>query len=109
MDKNVTAVETKHHVIGFVLSIVLTLAAYFLVTEHFFSTVNTLIAIGAMAAIQAYLQLYFFLDLGNEPKPRWNMMHFLFMLLVLVVIVGGSMWIMHHLNYNMMPPMDMHY
>jgi heme/copper-type cytochrome/quinol oxidase subunit 4 len=31
---------------------------------------------------------------------------FLFMLIVLVIVVGGSLWIMHNLDYNMMPSMS---
>ena len=44
-----------------------------------------------------------YLHLGLESKPRWNLMMFLFMVLLIFVLVGGSMWIMYNLNYNVMP------
>lgn len=102
-----TSHDAKQHVIGFILSIILTMAAYFFVTEHLFKGLALTVALGTLAIGQALVQLFFFLDLGREPKPKWNLIHFLFMVLVLVILVAGSMWIMHHLDYNMMPTSDM--
>jgi cytochrome o ubiquinol oxidase operon protein cyoD len=47
------------------------------------------------------VQLVFFLHLGGEGKPRWRLTAFLFMLLVLVILVFGSLWIMYNLDYHM--------
>jgi cytochrome o ubiquinol oxidase operon protein cyoD len=46
----------------------------------------------------------FFLHLGRESKPRWNLNALLFAVLVVVIIVFGSLWIMHNLNYHMQNP-----
>ena len=107
METNTTSHDAKQHVIGFILSIVLTLAAYFIVVEHLLTGLSMTLALGSLAILQALIQLIFFLDLGKEPKPRWHLIHFLFMVLVLVILVAGSMWIMHHLDYNMMPTTEM--
>ncbi len=87
---------------GFILSLVLTFAAYFLVTGHAFSTQTIVIAIVALAIAQLLVQLLFFLHLGAEPRPRWNLMVMLFAVMVLVIVVFGSLWIMSNLNYHMM-------
>lgn len=50
-----------------------------------------------------FIQLFFFLHLGQESKPYWNSQLFLFMLTILVILVIGSLWIMHNLSYNVMP------
>ena len=93
----------RSYVVGFALSIALTLAAYFMVTHHALGRTALIVAIFALAMIQLYVQLVFFLHLGREGKPRLNLMTFLFMLLVLVIVVAGSLWIMNNLNYHMTP------
>ena len=92
----------KAYVIGFVLSIILTLFSYFTVVYSLLSgwTLITLVAIFAVA--QATVQLLLFLHLATEGKPRWNLMTFLFMALIVGVIVLGSLWIMYNLDYRMM-------
>lgn len=90
------------YIVGFVLSVVLTLLAYFAVTQHWLEGSGLVGLIMGLAAVQFIVQVVFFLHLGGETKPRWRLSAFLFMLLVLVIIVGGSLWIMENLNYNMM-------
>ena len=38
-----------------------------------------------------------------ESKPHWQTITFCFMLLVVFLVIGGSLWIMNNLDYNMMP------
>lgn len=92
----------RSYVIGFVGSLILTIVAFVCVQYELLEGTQLLIAIGVLAAIQAIVQLYYFLHLGSEAKPRVRLMTFSFMFLILLIIVGGSVWIMHHLNYNMM-------
>ncbi len=96
----------KSYAIGFVLSIVLTLASYLLVTENLLTGKTLVYTIVVLGLIQAVVQLIFFLHLAEESKPRWNLLVFLFMLLVLLIIVIGSLWIMYNLDYHMMMPME---
>lgn len=86
---------------GFILALSLTLCSYFVVVQHSLSAVWTLVAITGLAVVQLTVQLVFFLHLGRERKPRWNLTAFFFMLTFLVVIIAGSLWIMYNLNYNM--------
>lgn len=90
------------YITGFVLSVLLTLAAYFLVTENAFGGGVLIAAIVGLAVLQVFVQMFFFLHLGREPHPRWKLAAFSFMLLVLGIVVGGSLWIMSNLDYNMM-------
>jgi cytochrome o ubiquinol oxidase operon protein cyoD len=95
------------YVTGFVLSIALTLFAYYFVIAHVnshhlsFSHKVVSLIISGFAVLQLYVQLFFFLHLGHEAKPRWNLLAFLFALLVVVILVFGSLWIMNNLDYNM--------
>lgn len=95
----------KAYLIGFVLSILLTLIAYFLVVEHVFNNRILVFTIIGLGVVQMLIQLLFFLHLGQEPKPYWNCQLFLFMLTILVILVIGSLWIMHNLSYNVMSNM----
>lgn len=95
------------YIAGFTLCLVLTLMAFGLVFQSIDGggaglSLGTVIAmLVGLAVIQLMVQLFFFLHLGHESKPRWNLIVFLFMLLVLGIVVFGSLWIMENLNYNM--------
>ncbi len=88
---------------GFVLSVLFTIDAYILVSRHLFSNRGLVISIASLAFAQFVVQLLFFLHLGTETKPRWKLLAFLFMILVVMILVFGSIWIMNHLNYHMSP------
>jgi cytochrome o ubiquinol oxidase subunit IV len=99
----------KSYLIGFILSIVLTIVAYLLVQTHIFSSHQVLghelliFLLLTLALIQLIVQLFFFLHLGREPQPRWNLIFFISTIGIVLLVVIGSLWIMNHLNYNMMP------
>ena len=93
----------KHYVIGFVGSLVLTLSAYFL-TVHHVGNRNLLFAILAVLAFSQFiLQLFYFLHVGREFPPKFKLMLTAFMILVVTILVGGSLWIMFSLNGRVMP------
>lgn len=91
------------YTVGFVLSILLTLAAYSSVVNRTHPDSTLIGIIVGLAVTQLLVQLVFFLHLGRESKPRWKLMIFLWMLLIVGIVVGGSLWIMQNLDYNMMP------
>lgn len=95
----------KPQFLGFVMSFVLTMASYLIVRNHHLSGGELTLAIFGFALAQALIQLVFFLHLGMESKPHWNTIMFSFALLVILIIIGGSLWIMNNLNYNLMPAM----
>lgn len=88
---------------GFILSIILTLIPYLMVVKHTF-TGNGLVAVLIIFAIaQLLVQLVFFLHLGRESKPKWNLLIFIFTVLIVLILVIGTLWIMQNLNYHMAP------
>ena len=96
-------VSLKPIVIGLILSAILTLASYRIVTYYHLTSMGLVYAVFALGIIQALVQLVFFLHLGLEEKPFWHMITFIFTALMLIIIVGGTMWIMSNLSYNLMP------
>jgi cytochrome o ubiquinol oxidase operon protein cyoD len=97
----------KFYLMGFITCIVLTLAAYFLVAEKLLTGWPLIFTILGLGVIQMAAQLLFFMHLGGEKNPHWNLLVFFFMAMVLIIVVFGSLWIMYSLNYHEMPPMDM--
>jgi len=95
-----------NYVIGFILSLLLTGTAYLAVTNQLFASGTLIAVIIGLAIAQVLVQLFFFLHLGHETKPRWKLVTLLFMLVVLFILVFGSLWIMQNLDYNMMPKHD---
>jgi len=95
--------STLSYTVGFLLSIVLTLAAYTLVTNHDLASWSLVFALIGLAIAQLFVQMVFFLHLAKKSKPRWNLMVFLFMLMVVIIVVVGSLWIMYNLNYRQIP------
>jgi len=93
----------KGYLIGFLLSLVLTLAAYFVVTNHVLTGGLLIGAIIALAFIQLTVQLIFFLHLASGRSSLANVNIFLTTMSIIFIIVVGSLWIMNHLNYNMTP------
>lgn len=90
---------------GFVLSLLLTVAAYRIVTHHELTELTLLLTLFITGILQALVQLIFFLHLGLESKPHWNTITFAFTVLVILIVIGGSVWIMNNLSYNLMPNM----
>lgn len=88
------------YILGFGLSLALTLTAYFAVANHWTSGGALVALIVVLAMTQLIVQLLFFLHLGQENKPRWNLTTFWFAVIVLVIVVAGSLWIMKNLNYH---------
>jgi cytochrome o ubiquinol oxidase subunit IV len=96
----------KSYLIGFILSLALTSASFFLVSTMLLSGQTLIFAIVGLALMQAISQLLFFLHLGREARPRWETFVFYFMLLILVIIVAGSLWIIYDLNDRVMSNMS---
>lgn len=93
--------------IGFLLSLVCTMLAFMLVlmtVEGYIAMPSEILIplIGLLAFGQFIVQLVYFLHLGTERKPRWKLLVFWFMIIIVAIIVVGSIWIMDNLNYNMM-------
>jgi cytochrome o ubiquinol oxidase operon protein cyoD len=91
----------KAYVTGFILSIVLTLVPYFLVSEHLLTGYTLITIIILLACGQLVVQMVYFLHMKEESKPRYNMVVLISFGSTIIIIVVASIWIMQHLNYNM--------
>ncbi|GAB2716148.1 cytochrome o ubiquinol oxidase subunit IV [Halomonas garicola] len=94
--------SVKTYVTGLILSIVLTVIPFGTVMSGAFSTATTVLVIVAMAVAQILVQLVMFMHMNTKSDEGWNLTSFIFTLTILALVVGGSLWIMHHLHLNMM-------
>ncbi len=87
---------------GFIGALIMTAAAFSLVQSRILMGGWLVALLMLFAVVQLWIQLTFFLHVGEEAKPRWRLTALLFTAVMVLVIVIGSLWIMYHLNYNMM-------
>lgn len=97
----------KSYIVGFVLSLVLTLASFGVVMSGKLPHGAVLPAIVVLAVAQLVVQLVYFLHMGAAPEQRSNLVIFLFTGLIIAIVVCGSLWVLHNMNENMMHPMPM--
>lgn len=84
---------------GFVLSLVLTLIPFWVVMHGLLSHAAALILISGAAILQILVHLRYFLHLDASSEARWNLLALLLTVMIMVLFVGGTMWIMYHLHY----------
>lgn len=90
----------RSYVLGFVLSVVTTLVAYFLVVNSVLPTQALVYTVLVIAVAQLIVQVIFFLHVGRG--SRWKLITFIFTILVVAIVVVGTVWVMNHLNHEMM-------
>ena len=102
-------VTYENYLMGFAISVLLTLVAFSLAflhlnTDHEFLSHDFLVkTIIVLAIAQLFVQAVFFLHLSRRPEGRFNLTAFIFTIYTVAFIAIGSIWIMGHLNYNMTP------
>jgi len=93
----------QSYVVGFLLSLLFTFIPYIMVVNQTFTGTKLLVTIICFAMVQLVIQVTFFLHLGRGPKPKWNLYFFISTIGVVAFVVGGSIFIMNNLHYNMSP------
>ncbi|OWQ93793.1 cytochrome o ubiquinol oxidase subunit IV [Roseateles aquatilis] len=98
----------KGYVIGFILAVVLTVIPFWLVMAKVIPSSSTtgLVLLG-FAAVQMVVHMVYFLHMNSKVEGGWSMLSMIFTIAVVVIMLAGSIWVMFHLNANMMPVHDM--
>ena len=94
--------SAKSYMIGFILSVILTVIPFWMVMEGTASHQTILITVVAMAVIQIFVHLVYFLHMNTSSEERWNLIDLAFTALIIAIVVVGSLWIMYNLNIYMM-------
>jgi len=97
----------KGYATGFVLSVILTAIPFWLVMAKVLPPDATKFIILGFAAVQVVVHMVYFLHMNAKVEGGWSMLALVFTIIVVVVMLAGSIWVMYHMNANMMP-MDPH-
>lgn len=96
----------KGYMTGFVLSVILTAIPFWLVMGNVFKTPSTTaMVILAFAAVQIVVHMIYFLHMNAKAEHGWSMLALIFTVVVVGITLSGSLWVMYHMNHNMMPGM----
>ncbi|QOL79984.1 cytochrome o ubiquinol oxidase subunit IV [Pseudooceanicola spongiae] len=93
---------------GFVLAAILTVIPFGIILgEPDFSRYIKIGIIMGFAALQIIVHLVYFLHLNSKAEGGWTIAATILAVVILVIVLAGSLWVMHNMNENMMPMPDM--
>jgi cytochrome o ubiquinol oxidase operon protein cyoD len=94
----------KGYMTGFVLSIILTAIPFWLVMGGVLdSKLATAVLVMGIGVVQIVVHMVYFLHMNPRSEGGWTLMALIFTLIIVGIALAGSLWVMHHLNANMMP------
>lgn len=94
----------KGYMTGFVLAVILTAIPFWLVMGDVFkSSSTTALVVLAFAAVQIVVHMIYFLHMNTKSEGGWTMLALIFTIVLVVITLTGSLWVMFHMNANMMP------
>ncbi|WP_058835254.1 cytochrome o ubiquinol oxidase subunit IV [Luteimonas abyssi] len=104
LEDGIPHASAKDYMAGFILSVVLTVIPFWLVMADVVpnSTVAAVVLL-SFAAVQVVVHMVYFLHMNAKSEGGWNLLALIFTVVLVVIVLAGSLWVMHHLNTNMMP------
>jgi cytochrome o ubiquinol oxidase subunit IV len=89
---------------GFILSVILTAIPFWLVMDHVISNslITSALVLG-LGAIQIIVHMVFFLHMNTRSEGGWSLLALMFTMVLLGITLAGSIWVLYHMNTNMMP------
>ena len=104
------AAALRTYLLGFGLASLLTVVSFTLPATGFLWGPSLPVALVVLAIAQMGVHLVFFLHITTGPDNTNNVLALAFGVLIVFLVIGGSIWIMGHLNHNNMPmDMEMHH
>ena len=94
------------YLLGLGLAILLTIASFSVAGTNLIWGPGIPVALVVLAIAQIGVHLVFFLHITTAPDNTNNVLALAFGVLIVGLVVGGSVWIMQHLDERMMPSMD---
>lgn len=91
------------YIAGLALAVLLTVASFAVADTNLVWAPSIPVAICVLAVAQMGVHIVFFLHITSGPDGINNLMALAFGVLIVMLLVGGSLFIITHLNHNMMP------
>ncbi|MEP9400591.1 cytochrome o ubiquinol oxidase subunit IV [Sphingomonas sp. VNH70] len=97
----------KEYVIGFLLSVLLTAIPFGLVMSGVIADARITAGIVMVCAVvQIVVHMIYFLHMNTKSENGWTLMALIFTVVLVGITIAGSLWVMYHMNINMMPQMS---
>lgn len=97
-------VTLREYATGFVLSVILTAIPFWLVMAKVITDRPTaVLVLGALAVAQILVHMVFFLHMNGKVEGGWTLLSTIFTVVFVVIAIAGTLWVMFHMNTNMMP------
>ncbi|MEX0276086.1 MAG: cytochrome o ubiquinol/quinol oxidase subunit IV [Ruegeria sp.] len=93
--------ERRRYVIGYGGSLLLTLAVFTIAYIYGIQRPGVFFSIGLLGLVQLVVQLVYFLHIDRRRSSREDLDLILFSTLVLLIIIGGTVWILGNLAMRM--------
>ncbi|MEA2780510.1 MAG: cytochrome o ubiquinol oxidase subunit [Rhodospirillaceae bacterium] len=103
LDGHEIAEGLRSYLIGLGLATLLTIVSFFIARTTLVWQPSIPVALTVLAIAQMGVHLVFFLQITTGPDNVNNVMALAFGVLIVLLIIAGSLWIMEHMNHNMMP------
>lgn len=94
--------SVREYAVGLILSVVLTVIPFGIVMMGLMSGTAAVVLILLCAVAQVMVQLVFFLHMNASSEQLWNTSSAIFTVALVAILIIGSIWIMAHLNHNML-------
>ncbi|MDO5641206.1 MAG: cytochrome o ubiquinol oxidase subunit IV [Paracoccus sp. (in: a-proteobacteria)] len=96
----------RDYITGFVLSVILTVIPFALVMAGGFEASRmTGFVVLACAILQMMVHMVYFLHMSPRAEGGWMAISLVFSLILIIIAVVGTIWVMYHMDANMMPAM----
>ena len=95
----------RGYLIGFGLSALLTAIPFALVMLGQLDKQTTALLVMGAALVQIVVHMVYFLHMNTKSEGGWTFMALVFTGVLVAITLSGSLWVMYHLNSNMMPGM----
>ena len=101
-------VSKGDYVKGFILAVILTAIPFYLIMNNVISDRATAVAVlGGFAVVQVLVHMVYFLHMNGKIQGGWTLLSTIFTIIFLAIGIAGTLWVMHHMNTNMMPQHNM--
>jgi len=89
---------------GFVLSVILTAVPFWLIMADIIRDRNVaVLVLGTLAVAQIVVHMVCFLHMNGKIEGGWTLLSTIFTVVFVAIGIAGTLWVMFHMNANMMP------
>ena len=97
-------VSMGDYVKGFILAVILTTIPFWLVMNDVIQDRSTaVLVLGGFAIVQVVVHMVYFLHMNGKIQGGWTLLSTIFTVVFLAIAIAGTLWVMFHMNTNMMP------